>query len=97
MAVFLQANLAEKPTFSNFCQDLHNMLRLKGRVLDLFTSDATICIGGKIILQEMFKNCEVWTANRTESLAGVSLFGEVVGSQQRIPDSRPGIPTLDEA
>jgi hypothetical protein len=45
----------------------------------------------------MFKDCEVWTANRTESLAGVSLFGEVVGSQQRIPDSRPGIPTLDEA
>ena len=34
---------------------------------------------------------------RRENLARDSLFGEVVGSQQRIPDSRPGIPTLDEA
>jgi hypothetical protein len=60
-------------------------------------SDVTICTGGKIILQEMFKDCEVWTTNRTESLARVSLLGEVVENQQRIPDSRPIIPTLDEA
>jgi hypothetical protein len=53
MAVFLQANLAEKPTFSNFRQGLPNMLRLKERVLDfvylgISARNAEICQDGNV-------------------------------------------------
>jgi hypothetical protein len=53
MAVFLQANLAEKPTFSNFRQGLHNMLRLKGRALDfvylgISARNTKICQDGNV-------------------------------------------------